>query len=178
MKTILNFLLILFCVGCATTAVQHTVYQQQIDKKQEKLNDDAKDFLVKATEMLKVNGGTIDIKRVHTLLEKTQSLLGVDVDDGKELKNLNGEELDEAVNKVVKNAEKEKELIEELEKKNAETVGKLVTQNIEYETLKKNQASRNRKFYITCTVILAIVAAAFYFIPSGASKGLLSIFKK
>jgi hypothetical protein len=29
-----------------------------------------------------------------------------------------------------------------------------------------------------CTVILALVAAAMYFIPSGASKGLLSIFKK
>ena len=180
MKTKLKLILsiCLFFSGCATTAVQHTIYQQQIEQKQDKLTDDAKDFLVKATDMLRVNSGTVDIKRVQMLLEKSQSLLGVDVDDGKELKNLNGAELDKAVNKVIEEAEKEKDSIEDLKKKDAEQVGKLVTQNIEYETLKKDQASRNRKFYITCTVILAIVAAAFYFIPSGASKGLLSIFKK
>lgn len=165
-------------IGCASTAVQHTVYQQQIDQKQDKLNDDAKDFLVKATEMLRVGGGTVDMKRVHMLLEKSQSLLGVDVDDGKELKNLNGEELDKAVNKVVEDAEKEKQLIEELEKKNAEAVGQLVTQNIEYETLKKDQESRNRKFYTTCFIIVAVIGAAMYFLPSGSTKGLLSIFKK
>jgi hypothetical protein len=112
------------------------------------------------------------------LLEKSQSLLGVDVDDGKELKNLSGEELDKAVNKVITEAEKEKELIEDLKRKNEEEMGKLVTSNIEAEALKKDQASRNRKFYMTCVVILAIVGAAMYFIPSGASKGLLSIFKK
>ena len=164
--------------NCATTAVQHTIYQQQIEQKEDKLTDDAKDFLVKATEMLQVNSGTIDIKRVQMLLEKSQSLLGVDVDDGKELKNLSGKDLDEAVNKVVTEAEKEKDSIADLKKKDAEEVGKLVTSNIEYETLKKDQASRNRKFYMICTVLLAIIAAAFYFIPSGASKGLLSIFKK
>lgn len=168
----------LFVAGCATTAVQHTIYQQQIEQKQEKLTDDAKDFLVKATEMLKNDGGTVDIKRVQMLLEKSQSLLGVDVDDGKELKHLTGEELDKAVDKVVTEDEKEKNSIADLKKKDAEEVGKLVTSNIEFETLKKDQAARNRKFYMICTVILALVAAAMYFIPSGASKGLLSIFKK
>lgn len=171
-------MLFLFVAGCATTAVQHTIYQQQINQKQDKLNDDAKDFLVKATEMLQVNSGTVDIKRVQMLLEKSQSLLGVDVDDGKELKHLNGKDLDEAIDKVITEAEKEKNSIEDLKKKDAEEVGKLVTSNIEYETLKKDQAARNRKFYMTCVVVLALVAAAMYFIPSGASKGLLSIFKK
>ena len=180
MKTILKLLLSisLFFSGCATTAVQHTIYQRQIEQKEDKLTDDAKDFLVKATQMLRVDSGTVDIKRVQMLLEKSQSLLGVDIDDGKELKNLNGSELDKAVNKVIEEAEKEKDSIEDLKKKDAEEVGKLVTSNIEFETLKKDQAARNRKFYVTCTVILAIVAAAFYFMPAGASKGLLSIFKK
>lgn len=168
----------LFIVGCATTAVQHTIYQQQIEQKQDKLTDDAKDLLVKATQMLQVNSGTIDIKRVQMLLETSQSLLGVDVDDGKEFKNLNGEELDKAVQKVVMEDEKEKDSIADLKKKDEEEVGKLVTSNIEFETLKKDQASRNRKFYMICAVILALIAAAFYFIPSGASKGLFSIFKK
>ena len=180
MKNRLTYILILFLfvAGCATTAVQHTIYQQQIEQKQDKLTDDAKDFLVKATQMLQVNSGTIDVKRVQMLLEKSQSLLGVDVDDGKELKNLNGEELDKAVDKVVMEDEKEKNSIADLKKKDAEEVGKLVTSNIEYETLKKDQAARTRKFYMICTVILALIAAAMYFIPSGASKGLLSIFKK
>lgn len=180
MKTILKLILSISLIfsGCSTTAVQHTIYQQQIEQKEDKLTDDAKDFLVKATQMLQVNSGTVDIKRVQMLLEKSQSLLGVDVDDGKELKNLSGEELDKAVDRVVMEDEKEKTSIADLKKKDAEEVGKLVTSNIEYETLKKDQASRNKKFYMTCFVILALVAAAFYFIPSGASKGLLSIFKK
>jgi len=180
MKAIYSIVLsiCLLMSGCATTAVQHTIYQQQIEQKKDKLTDDAKDFLVKATQMLQVNSGTIDVKRVQMLLEKSQSLLGVDVDDGKELKNLNGEELDKAVEKVVQESEKEKNSIADLKKKDAEEVGKLVTSNIEFEALKKDQAARNRKFYMICAVILALVAAAMYFIPSGASKGLLSIFKK
>ena len=180
MNNILKLLLTicLFFSGCATTAVQHTIYQQQIEQKQDKLTDDAKDFLVKATQMLQVNSGTIDVKRVQMLLEKSQSLLGVDIDDGKELKNLNGEELDKAVEKVILEDEKEKNSIADLKRKDAEEVGKLVTSNIEFEALKKDQAARNRKFYMICAVVLALIAAAMYFIPSGASKGLLSIFKK
>lgn len=168
----------LFVSGCATPATKHTIYQQQIIQKQERLTDDAKDFLVKATQMLEINSGTIDLIRVRNLLEKSQSLLGVDVDDGKELKNLNGAELDKVIDKVITEAEKQKDSIEELKKKNEEEVGKLVVSNIEYETLKKDQAARNRRFYITCTVILALVAATFYFIPSGTIKGLFSLFKK
>jgi hypothetical protein len=180
MKTILKLLLSisLFFSGCATTAVQHTIYQQQIEQKQDKLTDDAKDFLVKATQMLQVNSGTVDIKRVQMLLEKSQSLLGVDINDGKELKNLNGEELDKAIEKVVSESEKEQDSIADLKRKDAEEVGKLVTSNIEFEVLKKDQAARTRKFYTICGVIVALIAAAMYFIPSGASKGLLSIFKK
>ena len=119
MKTILKLLLSisLFFSGCATTAVQHTIYQRQIEQKEDKLTDDAKDFLVKATQMLRVDSGTVDIKRVQMLLEKSQSLLGVDIDDGKELKNLNGSELDKAVDKVIEEAEKEKDSIEDLKKK-------------------------------------------------------------
>jgi hypothetical protein len=179
-KLLLLFLMpvMMFVSSCATTAVQHTIYQRQIEQKEYKLADDAKELLVKATQMLQTNSGTIDIKRVQSLLEKSQSLLGVDVDHGKELKNLSGEALDKAIDKVISEAEKQKDEIEDLKEKDSEEVGKLVTSNIEYETLKKDQASRNRKFYMICTVLLALVAAAFYFIPSGASKGLLSIFKK
>lgn len=168
----------MFFSGCATTAVQHTIYQQQIEKKQDKLTDDAKDFLVKATQMLQVNSGTIDVKRVQMLLETSQSLLGVDVDDGKELKNLNGKELDKAIEDVLEESEKVKGSIAVLKRKDEEEVGKLVTSNIEFESLKKDQASRSRKFYMICAIILSLVTAAIYFIPSEMSKRLLSIFKK
>jgi hypothetical protein len=77
-------------VSCASPSVRHTVYQQKIEQKRDKLTDDAKDFIVKANQMLN-SKGKVDIKRVRNLLEKSQSLLGVTVDDGKELKNLNGE---------------------------------------------------------------------------------------
>lgn len=180
MKSLTQYILaiMLLFAGCATTAVQHTIYQQQIEQKQDKLTDDAKDFLVKATQMLQVNSGSIDLKRVQTLLEKSQSLLGVNVDDGKELKNLNGDELDKAIDKVVTEAEKEKKTIADLKKKDSEEVNKLVASNIEFEILKRDQASRNRKFYIICSVILSLLGAVFYFIPSGTIKGLFSIFKK
>lgn len=180
MNNILKLLSVicLFFSSCSTPAIQHTIYQHQIEQKQDKLTEDAKDFLVKATQMLQANNGNVDMKRVQSLLEKTQSLLGVSFDDGKELKNLSGDELDKAIDKILTEAEKEKQSIADLRKKDAEEIGKLVTSNIEFETLKKDQAARNRKFYMICAVILALVAAAMYFIPSGATKSILSIFKK
>jgi hypothetical protein len=178
MKTVLKLLIGLILIGCTTTAVQHTIYQQQIQQKQEKLVDDAKDFLVKANQMLQVNSGTIDLKRVKVLLEKSQSLLSVDVDDGKELKDLNGEELDKAIYKILTEADKEKNDIEDLKEKDKEEIGKLVTNNIKYETVKEEAASRNKKFYTICIVILSLITAAIYFIPSSAVRGILNIFKK
>ena len=75
-------------------------------------------------------------------------------------------------------AEKDKKIIEDLERKNQEEMGKLVASNIELETLKKAEASKSRKFYMICVIILASIGAAIYFIPSGVTKGLFNIFKK
>jgi DNA-binding ferritin-like protein (Dps family) len=167
MKIILKSLLLvsLFFSGCATTAVQHTIYQQQIGKKQDKLTNDAKDFIVKANQMLN-SKGKVDIKRVKNLLEQSQSLLGVTVDDGKELKNLDGEDLDKAVDKVVAEAEKEKESIADLRKKENETINKMISENIKFEIIQKHERSKTIKFYTICGVILSILGALFYFFPS------------
>jgi len=168
MKSIIQYM---FCIlvlfsGCTTSAVRHTIYQQQIDQKQEKLNDDAKDLLVKATEMLSVNGGTIDIKRIERLLKKSQSLLNVDVDDGKELTNLNGEALDKKVDEIIANDEKEKLDIIDLKKKDDEVVSKMIADNIEAEAIRKYERSKTIKLYAICGTILSVLGVCFYLNPS------------
>ena len=168
MKTLSNLLLMicLLILGCTTTAVQHTVYQQKIEQKREKLTDDAKDFLVKATQMLQVNSGTIDIKRVQSLLEKSQSLLGVDADDGKELKNLNGEELDKAVDGIIKEDEKEKEAIADLKKKDENIIAQMISDNIKAQAIKEYERGKTLKLYAICATILSVLGALFYFFPT------------
>jgi hypothetical protein len=167
MKAILKLLLIvsLSFTSCSSPSVRHTVYQQKIEQKQDKLTDDAKDFIVKANQMLN-SKGKVDIKRVRNLLEKSQSLLGVTVDDGKELKNLNGEELDKAVDKVYSEDEKEKRDIVDLKKKDEEAVDKMVSDNIKAEAIKEYERGKTIKFYTICGTILSLLGALFYFFPS------------
>ena len=167
MKHLLKLLLIfsLSFASCSSPSVRHTVYQQQIERKQDKLTDDAKDFIVKANQMLN-SKGKVDIKRVQDLLEKSQSLLNVTVDDGKELKDLNGEELDKAVDKVYTEDEKEKKDIADLKKKDEEAVDKMVADNIKAETIKEYERGKTIKLYAICATILSVLGALFYFFPS------------
>jgi len=167
MKKILKFLLIvsLSFAGCASPSVRHTVYQQKIEQKQDKLTDDAKDFIVKANQMLN-SKDNVDIKRVKDLLEKSQSLLGVTVDDGKELKNLDGEELDKAVEKVFSEDEKEKLDIVDLKKKDEEAIDKMISDNIKAETIREYERGKTLKLYAICATILSILGALFYFYPA------------
>jgi hypothetical protein len=123
------------------------------------------DFIVKANQLLN-SKGQVDIKRVKNLLEKSQSLLGVTVDDGKELKNLNGEELDKAVDKVYTEDEKQKKDIEELKIKEQEEVDKIVEDNIKAQAIKEYERGKTIKFDAICGTILSILGALFYFFPS------------
>ena len=150
--------------GCASPTFQHTVYQQKIERKQDKLTDDAKDFIVKANQILNSND-KVDIKRVKDLLEKSQSLLGVTVDDGKELKNLNGEELDKAIDKVYTEDEKEKQSIADLKKKDEEAVNQMVSDNIKTKTIQDYERSKTLKLYAICATIISILGALFYLFP-------------
>lgn len=167
MKPILKILLMLSLsfVSCSSPSARRTVYQQKIEQKRDKLTDDAKDFIVKANQMLN-SKGKVDIKRVQMLLEKSQSLLGVTVDDGKELKDLNGEELDKAVDKVYSEDEKEKKDIEELKIKEQEEVDKMVADNIKAETIREYERGKTLKLYAICATILSVLGALFYFYPS------------
>lgn len=167
MKFIIQYILamMLLFTSCSSTAYRHTVYQQKIEQKRDKLTDDAKDFIVKANQMLN-SKGKVDIKRVQMLLEKSQSLLGVTVDDGKELKNLNGEELDKAVDKVYTEDEKEKEDIVDLKKKDEELIDIMVADDIKAQAIKEYERGKTLKLYAICATILSILGALFYFFPS------------
>ena len=167
MKYLLKVILILSLsfVGCSSPSARRTVYQQQIEQKRDKLTDDAKDFIVKANQMLN-SKGKVDMKRVKNLLEKSQSLLGVTVDDGKELTNLNGEELDKAINKVYTEDEKQKKDIEDLKIKEREAIDKMVEDNIKAQAIKEYERHKTIKFYAICGTILSILGALFYFFPS------------
>ena len=168
MKTILKILLIvsLNFIGCSSPTVRHTKYEQQIEEKQKKLTDDAKDFLVKANEMLSIDSGTIDIKRVRKLLQKSQSLLNVNVDDGKELRDLTGDKLDIAIDKVFQEDEKEKESIADLKIKDEYEISKIISDNIEAEAIRKYERAKTVKLYAICATILSVLGALFYFYPT------------
>lgn len=173
--------LILLVSGCTTTAVQHTIYRQKIEQKREKLTDDAKHLLVKATQMLQTNSGTIDLNRVQSLLETSKSLLGVDLDHGKELKDLKGEELDEAINKIIEDSIEEKEAIADLRKKDEAAIDKMITDNIKTEAITEHEKRKTLKLYAICATIISVLGALFYFFPTkflSVGSNIISFFFK
>jgi PBP1b-binding outer membrane lipoprotein LpoB len=91
MKTILKLLLSICLIfsGCSTTSSNYTKYQREIDIKQQKLQEDAKDFIATAKGILnKTDLKRSEIKRAIDIIEKSQTLLGAKVDDGSEFKDL------------------------------------------------------------------------------------------
>lgn len=152
-------------MSCRTPVEQHTIYQREIRYKQTERTEDAKSLLVKASEMLSV--GTLDIKRIKNLLDTTKGLLDVDVNDGKELKELEGKDLDDFVNSIIEEDDKRKQELDKLKQKDESTVNELVSSNIKLETLEKDQSKRDKKFYTICIIIIGLITLIFYFVPSG-----------
>jgi len=170
MKKRLLFIIltIVFVVaGCVSPTVRHTSYQQKIEQKKEILNEDAKGFIVKATKMLTVQSGTVDINRVKDLLLKSQSILNVDVDDGNNLENLNGTELDKKAEEIFKKDIKEKNNIADLRKKDEEEISKILTSNIESEAIKKHERAKTIKWFAIGGTILSILGTLIFIFPSG-----------
>lgn len=160
------FLSLLIIVSCTTPVQQHTSYQYEIRKKQEQSTEDAKTLLTKASTMITVKSGSLDIQRIENLLNAVQSLLDVNINDGNKIKNLEGKELDEFIDDILKEAQKNKEYIKKLEDKNNQAIGKLVTSDIKSTTLQKEQKRIDHKFYTICTVILVVISGLIYLIPS------------
>jgi hypothetical protein len=169
MKKYLKYIpfIVFFITGCASPAVRHTKYQQKMEERQTILTEDAKGFIVKATKMLTVQSGTVDINRVKDLLLKSQSLLDVDVDDGKELENLNGAELDKKTAEIYENGQKEKNTIADLKKRDEEEISKMISNSIESDVIKRYERAKTIKWCAIGGSILAVLGGLFYIFPGG-----------
>ena len=169
MKTILKLMLLicLFFTGCSTTSSNYTKYQREIDMKQQKLQEDAKDFIATAKNILnKTDLKRSEIKRAIDIIEKTQTLLGAKVDDGSEFKNLSTEAQDKAIDEKFKESKKDLEEIEVLEDKDKQLVSEIVTDNIEAKTIKDYERRKTIKLYAIFGIIISSLGALFYFFPS------------
>jgi len=166
-KTIL-IVLVGFTTSCATSKVnEYTKYQRQIDQKQDKLNEDAKDFIAVAKELIKKKS-QIDpeLQNAVDILEKGQTLLGSKIDDGNEYKNLTAAELSKAIDDKFKEDKKEVNIIEELEDKNKDLVSDIITENIRTETIRDYERKKTIKWFAIFGTILSALGALFYFFPT------------
>ena len=168
MRIILKLLLIcLFFAGCSTTSSNYTKYQREIDAKQQKLQEDAKDFIATAKSILnKTDLKRSEIKRAIDIIEKSQTLLGAKIDDGSEFKNLNQEDQHKAIEQTFNESKKDLDEIEELEEKDKELVSEIVNDNIKSETIKQYERGKTLKLYAICATILSVLGALFYFFPT------------
>lgn len=169
MKTLYKLFLI-FCLifsGCASPSKNYTKYQKQIDMKQQKLQEDAKDFIATAKNILnKKDLKRSEIKRAISIIEKSQTLLGAKVDDGAEFKDLSIEAQDKAIEEKFKESKKELEKIEVLEEKEQELVSEIVKDNLEKETIKSYERKKSFKFYTILLTILGGLGTLAYFFPT------------
>jgi hypothetical protein len=90
----------------------------------------------------------------------------VNVDDGKELRDLTGDKLDIAIDKVFQEDEKEKESIADLKIKDEYEISKIISDNIEAEAIRKYERAKTVKLYAICATILSVLGALFYFYPT------------
>lgn len=171
MKTITKIILILV-TGMITSCIspkinEYTKYQKQIEQKQEKLTEDAKDFIAVAKEMIrKKSSNDTELKKVIDILEKGQTLLGSKIDDGSEYKNLEGDKLTNAIEEKFKEDKKEADIIENLEDKNKELISDIMVDNIKNETIKDYERKKTIKRFAIFGTILSILGALFYFFPT------------
>ena len=169
MKTLYKHFLILCLLisGCASPSVNYTKYQKQIDMKQQKLQEDAKDFIATAKSILnKTDLKRSEIKRAISIIEKSQTLLGAKIDDGSEFKDLSTEEQDKAIDEAFDESKKDLSDIEVLEEKDKELVSKIVSDNIEAKTIKDYERIKTVKLYAILGIILSSLGALFYFFPA------------
>ena len=153
--------------GCASPSANYTKYQKQIDMKQQKLQEDAKDFIATAKSILnKTDLKRSEIKRAIDIIEKSQTLLGAKLDDGSEFKDLSEESQDKAITKIFNEDKKDLSDIEVLEEKDKELVSKIVTDNIKAETIKDYERKKTIKLYAILGIILSSLGALFYFFPT------------
>jgi hypothetical protein len=169
MKTLYKYLLILCLLisGCSTPTSNHTKYQKEIHTKQQKLQEDAKDFIATAKNILnKKDLKKSEIERAIDIIEKSQTLLGAKIDDGSEFKNLNEKEQDKAIEETFNESKKDLADIEVLEEKNEELVAEIVTDNIEAKTIKDYEKKKTIKLYAILGIIVSSLGALFYFFPT------------
>jgi len=169
MKTILKLLLSICLIfsGCATTTSNYTKYQREIDIKQQKLQEDAKDFIATAKGILnKTDLKRSEIKRAIDIIEKSQTLLGAKVDDGSEFKHLSVVEQDKAISEKFNKSKKDLEEIEVLEDKDKQLVSEIVSDNIEAKTIKDYERKKTIKLYAIFGIIFSSLGALFYFFPT------------
>lgn len=170
MNKIFYIIFSFFITSCVTPVQQHTEYQYEIRKRQEQSIEDAKTLLTKAATMVTIKSGTLDVQRIENLLNSVQSILDVRVSDSNKIKDLEGKELDTFIDEILKQDEKNKKIIKELEDKNDKAVSELVTSDIKLNTLEKEQKRIDYKFYMICTVIITIISGLVYLIPSNLLK--------
>lgn len=167
----------LLLTSCATPAGMHTRYQQQIDEHTQRLNEDARDFLAKAKDMLaSVADKTSDpeLKQAIDMLHKSQVLLGSKIEDGEQLKNLTQEKLQEVVNKMYSHDKKILELIEKLDDKDKTAVAEVVTHDAQNQAVEKYRFWERFKLYSILVTVISVVGLVFFYIPSSASRSVLS----
>lgn len=169
MKTLYKLFLILCLMisGCASPTANYTKYQKQIDMKQQKLQEDAKDFIATAKSILnKTDLKRSEIKRAISIIEKSQTLLGAKVDDGSEFKDLSIEAQNKAIEEKFEESKKDLEKIETLEEKEQELVSEIVNDNVKNEIIKNYETKKSLKFYTILLTILGGIATLAYFFPT------------
>lgn len=183
MRTIYKLFLILCFIfsGCASPSKNYTKYQKEIDMKQQKLQEDAKDFIATAKSILnKTDINRAEIKRAVAIIEKSQTLLGAKIDDGSEFKDLSAEAQEKAINETFKESKKDLEEIEVLEEKDKELVSEIVNDNIEKETIKNYERKKSFNFYTILLTILGGIGTLAYFFPTqtiGIGMKIVGFFK-
>ena len=178
----LSLFLFLILASCSTLPSVHTVTQQRIVEKTEKLTDDAKDFIATAKHLLDdVKVDDPKLKQAIDMIQKSQVLLGSKLDDGEKLKSLTLDQLKQATDTIYNQDQKIKDLIEKLESKDKITTDKLVVQQAIDDAIKRHDFWGSFKLYtILGTVSLAIIAL-FVYVPSSGIRGvsgLLGVFKR
>ena len=182
LKTYLVIFCLFFVTGCATTGGIKTANQRKIDKTEEQINEDAKDLLAVAKNVLdKVKSTDPEFAKAMDIMKKAQVLLGTTIQDTEQFNKLSNDKLDQVVNDIYeKNLSLQNE-IKELKDKDDEFTSKILTENIELEAIKRHERAKSIKFFAVCGTILAILGSLVYFFPSQALRvgsSILGIFKK
>jgi hypothetical protein len=169
MKYFIKIILASFLIfsGCSTSTNVITKQQREINIKQEKLAEDAKDFIATAKHILSQKDINREkIQKAIDIIEKSQTLLGAKIDDGEEFKHLKDKELDAAIENTYKEDKKELDSIEVLEEKNKELVSDIITENVKQQAIADYERKKSIKRWCFFGGILSILGALFYFFPT------------